>query len=129
LNVVEDACQEFKTSYQAASLKYCNCDKCNGNIFKCEISGPTPAAEDTTTTAKITTTTTTTTTATTTTTIAITEEEGGDGKHGPTDENGGKSGEEGGNPNNAIRHQQQGIYNVSVTILALVMSLVACRWH
>jgi hypothetical protein len=84
---VKNRCSELGASYVEGSLKYCNCDKCNGEVYKCETSAPpdTAAIETTTTTA-------TTTTAETTTTS---EEEGEDKTHGPTDENGGKPAETG----------------------------------
>jgi hypothetical protein len=40
LNSVKDDCRETGVSYVEGSLKYCNCDRCNGEDFKCETSGP-----------------------------------------------------------------------------------------
>jgi hypothetical protein len=33
-------CSLIGSSYQEATVKYCNCDGCNGDVLKCEISSP-----------------------------------------------------------------------------------------
>jgi hypothetical protein len=115
---LEKECRKLGTSYHAGSLKLCNCNKCNGNIFTCDISRTS------------TTTTSTATTTTTTSAIVTTEEEGVDGNQGTVDENGvnsvetGETGEGEASGNNAMG-QQQGINHVCLfSLLGFVAYLI-----
>jgi hypothetical protein len=40
VNFLESECPKDGGSYQAGSLKFCNCDRCNGDVMTCEVSGP-----------------------------------------------------------------------------------------